>query len=186
MDDFEQFSRALSAMAETGAYSAKDIRQIGVKEVECEETVLWANNVPYAVIRTPTVQVPIYEQQMEHPHIDSNTVPLNDWSQSTVTTYDPESQRWNTIDVFDSIETVTRLLVNDVITGQEARQWRLNTNHSWSDIERQMRRMALGREDVVNTAFELPEKKKAWPYRLVAFLNEVIDMFVQAITEDFL
>lgn len=186
MDDFEQFSRALSAMAEAGAYSAKDIRQIGTKEVECEETVLWANNVPYAVIRTPAVQVPVYEQQMEHPHIDSNTVPLNAWSQSTVTTYDPESQRWNTFDVFDSIETVTRLLVNDVITGQEARQWCLNTNHSWSDIERQMRRMALGREDVANTAFELPKKKKTWPYRLVEFLNKAIDMFVQAVTEDFL
>ena len=30
------------------------------------------------------------------------------------------------------------------------------------------------------------EKKRSWPYRLVAFLNEVIDMFVQAITEDLL
>lgn len=28
MDDIEQFSRALSAMAKAGAYSAKDIRQI--------------------------------------------------------------------------------------------------------------------------------------------------------------
>lgn len=62
----------------------------------------------------------------------------------------------------------------------------MNTNHSWSDIERQMRRMALGMEDVANTAFELPKKKKTWPYRLVEFLNKAIDMFVQAITEDFL
>lgn len=30
------------------------------------------------------------------------------------------------------------------------------------------------------------EKKRSWPYRFVAFLNKVIDMFVQAITEDFL
>lgn len=85
-----------------------------------------------------------------------------------------------------STEDVARLLCNGVITGQEARRWCLITNHTWSDIERQMCRMALGREDVANTAFELPKKKKTWPYRLVEFLNKAIDMFVQAITEDLL
>lgn len=29
-------------------------------------------------------------------------------------------------------------------------------------------------------------KLNSWPYRVVAFLNEVIDIFVLAITEDFL
>ena len=29
-------------------------------------------------------------------------------------------------------------------------------------------------------------KLDSWPYRVVAFLNEVIDIFVLAITEDFL
>ena len=37
MDDIEQFSRALSAMAKAGAYSAKDIRQICTQEVQYEE-----------------------------------------------------------------------------------------------------------------------------------------------------
>ena len=61
MNDVEQFSRALSAIAQAGAYSAKDIRQICAQEVQyVEETVLWADNVPYAVVRTPTVQVPVY------------------------------------------------------------------------------------------------------------------------------
>ena len=36
------------------------------------------------------------------------------------------------------------------------------------------------------TISTMHEKKKAWPYRVVEFLNKVIDMFVQAITEDFL
>jgi len=99
MDDFEQFSRALSA---------KDIRQICAQEVQCcEESILWADNIPYAAIRTPTVQVPVYERP-----IAPTDIRKKDGR--------PRSR-------FDS-----------------------------------------------------------WPYRLVAFLNEVIDIFVQAITEDFL
>lgn len=40
MDDVEQFSRALSAIAQAGAYSAKDIRQICAQEVQyVEETM---------------------------------------------------------------------------------------------------------------------------------------------------
>jgi hypothetical protein len=104
MDDIEQFSRALNAIAQAGAYSAKDIRQVCTQEVQCEETVLWADNIPYAVIRTPTVPVPVYERS--------------------------------------------------------------------SDIQEKDCR---------------PNSKlDSWPYRVVAFLNEVIDIFVLAITEDFL
>lgn len=105
MDDVERFSRALSAIAQAGAYSAKDIRQIYAQEVQyVEETVLWADNVPYAVVRAPTVQVPAYERS--------------------------------------------------------------------SDIQEKDCR---------------PNSKlDGWPYRVVAFLNEVIDIFVLAITEDFL
>lgn len=108
MDDVEQFSRALSAIAQAGAYSAKDIRQICAQEVQyVEETVLWADNVPYAVVRTPTVQVPVYERSVASPDIQEKDCRPN-------------------------------------------------------------------------------SKLDNWPYRVVAFLNEVIDIFVLAITEDFL
>lgn len=108
MDDVEQFSRALSAIAQAGAYSAKDIRQICAQEVQyVEEAVLWADNVPYAVVRTPTVQVPVYERSVASPDIQEKDCRPN-------------------------------------------------------------------------------SKLDSWPYRVVAFLNEVIDIFVLAITEDFL
>lgn len=96
MDDVEQFSRVLSA---------KDIRQICAQEVQCcEELILWADNIPYAAIRTPAVRVTVYERS--------------------------------------------------------------------SDIQEKDCR---------------PNSKlDSWPYRVVAFLNEVIDIFVLAITEDFL
>lgn len=105
MDDVEKFSKALNAIAQAGAYSAKDIRQICAQEVQCcEELILWVDNIPYAAIRTPTVQVPVYERS--------------------------------------------------------------------SDIQEKDCR---------------PNSKlDSWPYRVVAFLNEVIDIFVLAITEDFL
>lgn len=105
MDDVEQFSRTLSAIAQSGAYSAKDIRQICAKEVQCcEEPILWADNIPYAAIRTPAVRVTVYERS--------------------------------------------------------------------SDIQE---------KDCRSNS-----KLDSWPYRVVAFLNEVIGIFVLAITEDFL
>lgn len=105
MDDVEKFSKALNAIAQAGAYSAKDIRQICAQEVQCcEEPILWVDNIPYAAIRTPTVQVPVYERS--------------------------------------------------------------------SDIQE---------KDCMPNS-----KLVSWPYRVVAFLNEVIDIFVLAITEDFL
>ena len=108
MDVVEKFSKALNAIAQAGAYSAKDIRQICAQEVQCvEETVLWVDNVPYEVVRTPTVQVPVCERSVISPDIQEKDCKPNG-------------------------------------------------------------------------------KLDGWPYRVVAFLNEVIDIFVLAITEDFL
>lgn len=108
MDDVEQFSKALNAIAQAGAYSAKDIRQICAQEVQCcEEPILWVDNIPYAAIRTPAQQVTVYEKSM----------------------------------------------VSSDIQEKDCRS---------------------------------KSKLDSWPYRVVAFLNEVIDIFVQAITEDFL
>lgn len=107
MDDVEQFSRAVSAIAQAGAYSAKDIRQICAQEVQCcEEPVLWVDNIPYAAIRTPAVRVTVYER----PVVSS---------------------------------------------------------------------------DIQEKDYGFKSKLDSWPYRVVTFLNEVIDIFAQAITEDF-
>lgn len=108
MDDVEKFSKALNAIAQAGAYSAKDIRQICAQEVQCcEEPILWVDNIPYVAIRTPAVRVPVYERSVVY-----------------------------------------------------------------SDIQEK----DCGSKSKLNS----------WPYRVVVFLNELIDIFVQAITEDFL
>lgn len=77
------------------------------------------------------------------------------------------------------------LLENSYITLQDARIWCVNTNHSLVDMEQAVGSIRYGQTETT-TIPAWHEKKRSWPYRLVAFLNEVIDMFVQAITEDFL
>ena len=57
--------------------------------------------------------------------------------------------------------------------------------HSLVDMEQAVGSIRYGQTETT-TIPAWYEKKRSWPYRLVAFLNEVIDMFVQAITEDFL
>lgn len=91
MDDIEHFSRALSAIAQAGAYSAKDIRQVCTQEVQCEE--------------------PVYE----HPCVEAKA-PTN----------------------------------------------------------------------IQEKGCRPKNRLDSWPYRLVAFLNEVIDMILNDIMEDFL
>lgn len=54
-----------------------------------------------------------------------------------------------------------------------------HTNYPQSELSRR-------NEDWHSSPAMRHQKKEPWPYRLVAFLNEVIDIFLQAITEDFL
>ena len=108
MDDIEKFSKALNTIAQAGACSAKDIRQICAQEVQCcEEPILWVDNIPYAAIRTPAQQVPVYERSVVS-------------------------------------------------------------------------------SDIQEKDYKSKSKLDIWPYRVVAFLNELIDVLVLAITEDFL
>ena len=80
---------------------------------------------------------------------------------------------------------VARLWANDYITLQDARIWCVNTNHSLVDMEQAVGSIRYSQTETT-TIPAWYEKKRSWPYRLVAFLNKVIDMFVLAITEDFL
>jgi hypothetical protein len=104
---------------------------------------------------------------------------------NTLTTYDLEHACVVQVGNFTSIDDVAWLLANGDITLPDARLWCSNTNHSLSDMEEAVGNIRYGQTETLN---HVPrhEKKRPWPYRLVAFLNEVIDMFVQAIVEDFL
>lgn len=110
---------------------------------------------------------------------------VREQTRNTLTTYDYEHDCRLPVGNFTSITDVDRLLANGDITLVDARIWCANTNHSLFDMEEAVGNIRYGQTETLN---HVPrhEKKRPWPYRLVAFLNEVIDMFVQAITEDFL
>lgn len=106
-------------------------------------------------------------------------------TQNALTTYDLEYGCRVPVGNFTSIDDVARLLANGDITLTDAQIWCLNTNHSLSDMEQAVENIRYGQTETA-TIPAWHEKKKAWPYRVVEFLNKVIDMFVQAITEDLL
>lgn len=95
-------------------------------------------------------------------------------TQNALTTYYLEYGYRVPVGNFTSIDDVARLSENSYITF-----------HSLADMEQAVGSIRYGQTETT-TIPAWYEKKRSWPYRLVAFLNEVIDMFVQAITEDFL
>lgn len=67
---------------------------------------------------------------------------------------------------------------NGDCTLDEARAWCLVNNYPQSELSRR-------NEDWHSSPAMRHQKKEPWPYRLVAFLNEVIDMILNDILEDF-
>lgn len=95
-------------------------------------------------------------------------------TRNALTIYDHEYAYRVPVENFTSIDYVARLWANDYITF-----------HSLVDMEQPVGSIRYSQTETT-TIPAWYKKKRSWPYRLVAFLNEVIDMFVQAITEDFL
>lgn len=106
-------------------------------------------------------------------------------TRNALTTYDLEHGYRVPVGNVTSIDDVARLLVNGDITLSDARLWCYNTNHSLSDMEQAIGSIRYGRTETPIISAR-HEKKTPWPYRLVEFLNKVVDMFVNAILEDVL
>lgn len=110
---------------------------------------------------------------------------VREQTRNALTTYDLEYGCRVPVGNFTSIDDVARLLVNSDIILQDARIWCANTNYSLSDMEQAVGNIRYSQTETTAISTR-HEKKKAWPYRVVEFLNKVIDVFVQAIMEDFL
>ena len=99
---------------------------------------------------------------------------VREQTRNALTTYDLQYGYRVPVGNFTSIDDVAWLLANGYITF-----------HSLVDMEQAVGSIRYSQTETT-TIPAWYKKKRSWPYRLVAFLNEVIDMFVQAITEDFL
>ena len=126
-----------------------------------------------------------YDDDVETIYANGRPIDMvREQTRNALTTYDLEYGCRVPVGNFTSIDDVARLLANGDIILQDARIWCANTIHSLVDMEQAVGSIRYGQTETLN---HVPrhKKKRPWPYRLVAFLNEVIDMFVQAIVEDF-
>lgn len=80
-----------------------------------------------------------------------------------------------------TLRDVVELCMNGEISYADARKWCMENDISLGQFDRWL----YGALKKPDTPVRV-EPKEPWPYRVVAFLNEVIDIFVLAITEDFL
>lgn len=93
-------------------------------------------------------------------------------------TWDYECYDWITLENCRTIDDVVWHFNNGDCTLNEARAWCLVNNYPQSELSRR-------NEDWHSSPVMRHQKKEPWPYRLVAFLNEVIDMILNDILEDF-
>lgn len=110
MDNFEHFSRALSAMAKAGAYSARDIRDYYM--ADAEEEILCADDIP-----------------------------------------------------FDASSEINRILIDSIQMQDPYTAWNRAQEYEHFRQEQEKHQRILN----------------SWPYRLVAFLNELIDAILNDI-----
>ena len=113
MDNFEHFSRALSAMAKAGAYSARDIRDyMAGHDTHAEEEILYADRIP-----------------------------------------------------FDVSSEINRILIDSIQMQDPYTAWNRAQEYEHFRQEQEKHQRILN----------------SWPYRLVAFLNELIDAILNDI-----
>lgn len=213
MDDIEQFSNAIASMANAGAFSARNIleddKAIKYKKFDCGKCPYCDFDMMdcFGTLSDDVVRCFDYNHNkvwmicpkckkssyMEDESISEHWCegmlagifrdriiwPLKpDISEETITeTLYVNDKPFETVSRKSSLEDIGVLLYSGAISQADARHWCFQTGHQLSDIDQKME--ALMDEDSLN-------KKKPWPYRLVDFLNKIVDMFVNAFLEDFI
>ena len=112
----------------------------------------------------------LYADDIPYASVKNTNYPLRTW--------DYECHDWITLENCRTIDDVVWHFNNGVCTLNEARAWCLVNNYPQSELSRR-------NEDGHSSPAMRHQKKEPWPYRLVAFLNEVIDMILDDILEDF-
>ena len=93
---------------------------------------------------------------------------------------DYETQRRELIMQTTKLKDVVELCMNGDISYADARMWCIDNDISLGQFDRWLYG-ALRKPDVLIPA----EPKEPWPYRLVAFINRVLEILLNSILEDF-
>ena len=93
---------------------------------------------------------------------------------------DYELQRKVLIQRNANLQDVVELLENGDICYADAREWCMNNSISLGQFDRRLY-AALRKPDEPIPA----EPKEPWPYRLVAFINRILEILINSILEDF-
>lgn len=132
-----------------------------------EITTLYADNEPYAqVIRRA-----------------DGTTAYNGCFRNDVDLYseDYETQRSELIIPNAKLKDVIELCINGDISYADAREWCLENNVSLGQFDRWLYGALIEPEKPIPA-----EAKEPWPYRLVAFINRILEILINSILEDFI
>lgn len=103
-----------------------------------------------------------------------------DGSREDLYSEDYELQRKVLIQRNANLQDVVELLENGDICYADAREWCMNNSISLGQFDRRLY-AALRKPDEPIPA----EPKEPWPYRLVAFINRILEILINSILEDF-
>lgn len=147
--------------------------------MDCEEDIitLYADDKPYAqVIRRadwPTAYNGCYAQAEVFSDLDRRNV-------ADLYSEDYELQRKVLIQRNAKLRDVVELCMNGDICYADAREWCINNDVSLGQFDRWLYG-ALRKPDEPIPA----EPKEPWLYRLVAFINRILEILINSILEDF-
>lgn len=148
-------------------------------EEPVEETItLYADDRPYAQVIYRANEPTTYNDRFASAEVFND---LDRRNAADLYSEDYETQRRDFIMHTAKLKDVVELCMNGDISYADARMWCIDNDISLGQFDRWLYH-ALGKPDE-----PIPEEpKEPWPYRLVAFINHILEILLNSILEDFL
>lgn len=162
------YEEAVEAIRQFGCCSVRD---------DIEITTLYANDKPFEQVIHGANGDLIYSSRFSQAKV------FNDLDRKNIVdlySEDYETQRMELIMKNAKLRDVVELCMNGDISYADAREWCLENGVSLGQFDRWLYG-ALRKPNEPTPA----EPKEPWPYRLVAFINRILDILINSILEDF-
>lgn len=148
------------------------------REEPVEETItLYADDRPYAQVIYRANEPTTYNDRFAPAEVFND---LDRRNAADLYSEDYELQRPVLIKRNANIQDVIKLLENGDICYSDAREWCLENEVSLGQFDRWLYGTLKKANEPVPA-----ESKEPWPYRLVAFINHILEILLNSILEDF-